>query len=102
MVDSYAQWQMPPEDVDTKINLNYVQLPNQQTETTYDIPTMSQSSIQAAYGTSQPPPIPMQRHDYPVPLESHPQMNFYPQDSTSSSWSNERNSGRGQYWQHGH
>ncbi|KAF8813184.1 hypothetical protein BYT27DRAFT_7181660 [Phlegmacium glaucopus] len=98
MVTDYPQWRVPPEDVDTKINYA---LPNQQRETSFSVPTLSESS---AYSTNQPLSIPIQRQDYPVSVNNHPQQNFYcPNSASSPGWSNEQNSGQqGQYWQHRH
>ena len=103
MVSDYTQWQVPPEDVDTKLNYSQMRLLHEQTP--YGVPptTFPESSMQLAYNntTIQPPPVPMQRHDYPVPvLDSYEQPpNYYYPNSTSSPWSNERNSGQGRYWQ---
>jgi len=84
MVTNYTQWRVPTEDVGTKLNYSQLPLPNEQ------------------YNISQPPPV-LQRHGYPV-VDSHPQLNYYSPNPTSNlgSWSNERDSGQGQYWQHRH
>ena len=97
MGTNQPQWRVPLEDADTK--LNYSQMPLSSEMTSFYVPTPSDRSVQAAYH-GQPPPVPMQRHDYAV-VNSHPQQNYYPANSTSST-GYERDSGHGQYWQHRH
>lgn len=97
MVPNHTQWRVPPKNVEMK--LNYSQLPLSNEQTSFGVSTLADGSM---YNTSQPP-IPVQRHDYPV-VDSHPQLNYYchpDSTATSGSWSNERNSGQ-EYWQHRH
>ena len=97
MGSNHSQWRGPLEDADTK--LNYSQFPLSSEPASFYVPAPSDRSVQAAYH-SQPPPVPMQRHDYAA-VNSHPQMNYYSANSVSSA-NYERDSGQGQYWQHRH
>jgi hypothetical protein len=93
MGTNHPQWRMPLEDADTKLNYSHMPLPSE--PTSYFVPTSSDRYH------SQPPPVQMQRHDYAV-VDSHPQLNYYSANSTSST-GYERDSGQGQYhWQHRH
>ena len=103
MVPNYSQWHVPLEGGQAKLNYSQLPLPNEQTESSFS--TFSERSHQPSYNTNQSPPVPIPRHDYPV-IHSHPQPppNFYSPNSSSSlaawSTSNERDSSKGQYWQH--